>query len=29
HKEVVDEYLNYAKTLGFDIRDIIHTEHKE
>ncbi|MFI7914423.1 hypothetical protein ACFMKF_25800, partial [Acinetobacter baumannii] len=23
------EYLNYAKTLGFDIRDIIHTEHKE
>jgi len=28
-QEVVDEYLNYAKTLGFDIRDIIRTEHKE
>ncbi|MFI7967173.1 hypothetical protein ACFMKD_24795, partial [Acinetobacter baumannii] len=22
-------YLNYAKTLGFDIRDVICTEHKE
>ncbi|PRV96310.1 lipocalin / cytosolic fatty-acid binding family protein [Acinetobacter sp. AR_0276] len=28
-KELIDEYLNYAKTLGFDIRDVIHTEHKE
>ena len=27
--KVVDEYLNYAKTLGFDVRDIIRPEYKE
>ena len=27
-KEIIHEYLNYAKSLGYDIRDVIYPEHR-
>ncbi|MDM1761129.1 lipocalin family protein, partial [Acinetobacter sp. 251-1] len=27
-QSILDEYLNYAKTLGYELNDIIYTQHK-
>jgi apolipoprotein D and lipocalin family protein len=27
-KEIIHEYLNYAKSLGYDIHDVIYPEHR-